>query len=334
MDFKKLISFLSRPSTPAAELRRELASLPREIELAEAAADNLEGERRALLLKASDEELKKHLAKVELANLRIERLFAARSELERRLADAEAAEEQLARRERYAETQELAAEARAALQRYPAAARQLVSILTTVARAEDAIAATNAALPADAAPIPSPEFEVRGLPADPREVLSEERLPACWYYTGAHASWGKVQPELVSNIESTDGRTGVLTTQLNSTRGDLRRFAVEKRAIEKRVRFLPERSSYTPTPLAGAIELPALRAGEAAIWGPTGPTGWSSGAMGRDADDVLRKAAELEDAASRPASDPRGSRQAETIVETIEPETDSEPATEAEADVA
>lgn len=320
MDLRKLIAAALKPASPASDLRTELARLPNLIGKAESAAEALEGQRREALLSATDAELAKVDDRVAGANREIERLYALQAELERRLHAAMDEEEQSARREQYATAQEAANEARAALRKYPALARQIVGLLKTVTRAELAVRQANDALPAGAAALPSPEMEMRGREGEPEEILDTEVLPAVWHYTGRHSYMGEVQQQLLESIQSDDGRTGFIETRINSTHDDMRRYEVARFSTKRKVTFRPARSMFRPIALAASVTLPGLEPGSPDIWTPAGNMGGLYGPLGAEAEAVLQHAAALEVAASRPITDPRSGGDVTWRVEDIVPD--------------
>jgi chromosome segregation ATPase len=149
MDLKKLLGLIRKPTTPAAELRRELEAMPVAIAEAEKAADALERERRTVLLEGSDDDLAAVEEKIVSANRQTERLCEAERVLKRRLAEAEEREKQDGlTAERDEAEKEAAAIAKQVGAEYPKAAQRMVAMLQRLVDAEDSVERVNAKLAA------------------------------------------------------------------------------------------------------------------------------------------------------------------------------------------
>ncbi|RWN44769.1 MAG: hypothetical protein EOR96_00025 [Mesorhizobium sp.] len=282
MDLKSLLSTIRKPKTGRQEIEAALAKL--DIDAAELAAEDLEAERRNLLVNGDDKDLAAIEERITAANRVIERSIAMRRELERRLADISSEEIESERRQRFEAAKAATVEAGKALAKYSGLARQIVDIIETVAAAEVAVEAANKQLPIGETSLRSAEHIARGLGGAPREIVSEERIEK-WFYTGAAASWGAVQEDHVSSIKSSDDgsiaetakavvfgrRTGELVVDIRNE-GQPRRYPVEKKTVLRTV-FLEAQGADQVTPLAAAIRLPALPAGAADLWAPCGPDG-------------------------------------------------------------
>ncbi|MBZ9748302.1 hypothetical protein LB516_24020 [Mesorhizobium sp. CO1-1-7] len=86
MDFKAFLNLVRRQANTVGDLTAALGQI--DIEGAEAAAEALEAERRRILLDGSDKQLSDVEDRIATANRDIERLFAAKDEIERRLEAA------------------------------------------------------------------------------------------------------------------------------------------------------------------------------------------------------------------------------------------------------
>jgi hypothetical protein len=121
----------------SADMRAALAQLS--IEDAERAASDLEAERRRILLDGSDRELTAVEEKISAAWRQVERMTAAREELEARIAAIEAKEKADAfNAERKAIEDEAQAAADALRKEYPAIARKLIAMLERTEKADTA----------------------------------------------------------------------------------------------------------------------------------------------------------------------------------------------------
>jgi chromosome segregation ATPase len=149
MDLKALIGLLKTPKTPSAVLREQLDSLPTAIQTAERQADELEADRRTILLEGTDADLAAIEDKIVQANRDAERLHEAKRVLERRLAEAEKQEaEDALSTERDATEKESADVAKQIGSEYPKLARRLTEMLQRLVDAEEQVEAINAKLSA------------------------------------------------------------------------------------------------------------------------------------------------------------------------------------------
>ncbi|TIL93058.1 MAG: hypothetical protein E5Y73_14815 [Mesorhizobium sp.] len=261
MDFKTLLNTIRKPKSGREEIEVALAKL--DVDAAERAAEDLEAERRDLLVSGDDKDLAIIEERIAAANRVIERSIAMRRELERRLADIRDEEIEAERRQRFEAAKAATAEAGKALARYPKLAREILDVLEAVAIAEVAIEVANKQLPAGETRLRSAEHLVRGFAGAPRETVSEERSDR-WFYAGDKAAWGAVEESLIGDIKA-NGRTGELVTNGGSR-------PVQKKTIQRRV-FLEAQAPDRITPLAAVIRLPALSAGATDLWSPCGPDG-------------------------------------------------------------
>ncbi|TIL95204.1 MAG: hypothetical protein E5Y73_07545 [Mesorhizobium sp.] len=270
------------------------------------AVDALEGKRRAMLATATDAEIAAIDAEIVAANRTCERVDALRAETEKRLAAIETEEIETERRARFDAAKTATADAAKALKQYPAIAMQIVTILETVARAEVAIAAANAGLPVGEALLQSAELLARGLPPEPRELISEKRVDR-WEYTGDSAAWGAVQESLIGDIQidtagllARRGRSGTLRIERGNGPRDYR---VARRTVLVRT-WRESRSALVPQPLANAVNLPALHARGPELWRPVPPDGLVD-TIGTRCERVLDAVAARRETAGKRISDPR-----------------------------
>ena len=171
MSMNDILQFLRRPASGSAALRAKLTEIVEAIPNAEQEASRLATERAVKLLDASDRELEAIEKAGADARRTVDRLRAAREEIARRLAVAEADEARAALDAEREAAEKIAAETAARVAKvYPRAAREIAALVDDLARAEAAVAAVNARL-ADAgrADESLPEVESRALP-EPTEV--------------------------------------------------------------------------------------------------------------------------------------------------------------------
>ena len=288
MELKSLLSLVRKPANARDEIVSALAAI--DVAAAERQADALEIERRRVLVSGDDRDLAAIEEKIVAANRQIERSLAMREEFEARLDRLDDTAAEQARKKAYDFALSERGRAEKALKRYPAVARQIVELLAEIATAELAIASANADLPAGAVSIGLAEMHLRGLPADEREIVSEESF-AAWHY---EAGGGAVDQKDSGKIFSTDGRTGRLDL---SRDGALRSYRVIKRDFVRQS-INEGRPAYQPASLAASITLPGLLPGQPEIWFP-----YEGGAA--------EKLARIEDARgewSVPSTDPRPPR--------------------------
>jgi DNA repair exonuclease SbcCD ATPase subunit len=142
INLKKL--FATTAAT-AAELRQALGEI--DVTAAQQAVDALEAERSKLLLTGSDDDLGSVEQRLGAAAVRLERAHAQTRELQRRVDEADAAENRAAiDRERDRAEAEAAACAAELKRSYPKLATQLVGLLRRLHAAEEAVTKVNRAL--------------------------------------------------------------------------------------------------------------------------------------------------------------------------------------------
>lgn len=186
------------------------------------------------------------------------------AEAERRHAAALAADAEAARRVVY-EAAKIQAEAAAAdlAKLYPKLALDLVALLGRTAKAQQAVAAANADLPAGAAPLADPEIAVRGTPALPREVLSETEQ-VLWVNELERSPIRPAPEHLQPLITKAGDGWGIVPSlveeSLPPTRTpNFRRYRLMRSEVCDAV------PSFSPVPLAGELQLPAID-GRGFLW--------------------------------------------------------------------
>lgn len=261
MNIQTIVKSLRGGQTNTADqLRQTLDQI--DIEGLEAAAEKLEAERRRVLLDGTDKELEAIEIKIAAANRDIERAYAAKAELEKRLeaAIAAATEAELAGIYNNAKAKADAA-ARLLRKEYPDLGRRFVELIRAVAEADVAVEEANKRLPAGAAALWPVEVMVRRRPGSEEKTISEKEV-GLWTHAGSYdilpdnrqAEAGKRASELEA-----EGRLrpdGVV--HLHS---GIR--AVKRRFIRRT--YLPRTNPIHYSPLASVV-LPGLVAGDPPIW--------------------------------------------------------------------
>ncbi|TSE07586.1 hypothetical protein C1D09_018820 [Mesorhizobium intechi] len=294
MDIFKL---LRRQSNTAADLKAALAAI--DLDGAEAVAEGIEAERKRILLDGTDKELAAVEERLAAAYRHIERLGAAKEELERRIEAATAAETQQERTVQYASAKAQAdAAAKLLTTRYPAIARDFIGLLKTLAEAQLAVDDANQRLPDGAAPLMDPETAVRALLGQPEKTLEEVKV-SVWCFANSpdiRVLPPEKQDELNTRFPNSDRGSIHSGSAVGSTE-------VVKRRVIRRT-YVPRTNNTWPARLA-AIDLPGLKVGDPYVWqASTNP----------DPRLVLANLARL--AAMRPAP---AINQADVRVEYIEP---------------
>jgi hypothetical protein len=252
---QNILKKLRAGKSSAAEIEDALSRI--NIDEMERAAEELEAERRRILLDGSDKDLEAIEARITVANRDIERAVAAKEELERRLGDAVAAEQNGERLARYRTAKAKGEQAAARLAKeYPGYAKGIVDLIRIIAEATVEVQLVNESLPAGVDPLPDPEFSVRGLPGLPRKIISEREVEL-WFYVNNN----NIAPEAIwkdLDREDHDGDGVVDRAGYNSPQ----RF--EKRRFIKRD-YLEREQMVHPARLAG-INLPGVVAGDMPYW--------------------------------------------------------------------
>lgn len=299
--FKALAGTLRKPKAAIDEVRRSLEAI--DLAAAEQRASDLETKRKLLLATGEDADLDAIDEKIAHANRDVERLYALRDRLQEQLA---AMEEEAGRANRI-KAHEKAEDAASALMsempaRYEKAALEIIAIVRDIARVEHLINGVNANLPEAFARLESVEQRMRGLPAEPEQVLSTKDLPPEWHYAGDLHGWGAVEPHFLDKIQKkADGKTGRLDrTSASWSRTvdvELRHFA------KSEVREVRGRAQ--PISLAASITLPGWNIGAPNLWERTGNAGGMWGELGAGVELVLHCAEERTRHLRHPPVDPR-----------------------------
>lgn len=253
-------------------LRRTVSTLP---QLADALTDarkvdadaRAAVERQVAAVSAGylDDDAKRAKARATLADLRADAEDAALvlAEVERRHAAALAEDEQERRRAVYAGAKAQADAAALALAKtYPKLAAGMVAMLKELAEAQQAVAAANVDLPDGAVPLIDPEMSARAVPAELREVTSDEWIEA----------WGSVEATvpLADEYQAQIYDCGNGWGKRGHYEGGKQTMGEPKPNYRRRrFRKITYREASTgtyPTPLAATIRLPAAR-GAGMLWG-------------------------------------------------------------------
>ena len=204
-------------------------------------------------------------------------------ETERRHAEALAADEQGRRQAVYSGAKAKADAAASTLAKtYPAAVRDLLAVLKTLAEAQQAVVMANGQLPDGAEILLDPEMVARGAAGQPREVISDE-----WVELWGRQDLGTPTDDQES-IQDLGRGWGKLFSDLQP--------CYRKRLFRKVVFREYVVGSY-PTPLAAALQLPDLKGRPNGLgrefprWSQSGSrshcpgsrrTGRGAGSLGRD----------------------------------------------------
>jgi hypothetical protein len=200
---KHLCELLKRKESSSAVLRKALAEI--DVPAAERRVDELEAERRALLLSGTDREVQAIDDRIAAENRKVERLIVMRQELERRIADAEKLEANEALSAELAGVvKKREATIRAIVDGYPPLAAAIVEILEGIGETEEAIVNVNSKLHAAGRPDESLKPIESSIFPDwrhyPMSLRSTIRLPAFndgfargWAYSEFHAVRGPAE---------------------------------------------------------------------------------------------------------------------------------------------
>ncbi|CDX22111.1 hypothetical protein MPL3356_390151 [Mesorhizobium plurifarium] len=254
-----LKSMRGQPKT-VEQLQATLDAL--DIEGLEAAAENLEVERRRVLLDGTDKDLEAIEAKIASANRDIERAYAAKTELTKRLEAAKAAATESELRARYDAAKAQADAAGKMLRKeYPELAKRLVSLIRTLAEADVAVEEANRQLPADAPPLLPAEILVRRRPGTNEKIISEKEV-SLWVHAGTVTPFAEDRQAEADQREKDyaanwNGLPPDGVIQVGSSR------VVKRRFIRKT--YVPRGNAMLHTPLA-SIELPGLVGGDPPFW--------------------------------------------------------------------
>ncbi|MER9840150.1 hypothetical protein NKJ59_02670 [Mesorhizobium australicum] len=242
-----------------ADLERALAQI--DVPGLEADAEKLEGDRRLALLDGTDKDVELVERKIEVANREVERAYAAKAELERRINQARNSEAEQTKVARYEAAKSQAdAVAKALTKEYPEIARKFVTLIKTLAEAQTAIEQANQSLPDGVPPLLDPEFAVRGKPGEPERTLKSEEV-ALWCYanaSGIQALPQDQQLELNARFQGSDRGT------VSSGSGGGYNSLVVRRRLVKRT-YLPASQTERPDSIF-TIAMPGLKVGDVPFW--------------------------------------------------------------------
>ncbi|RUW62128.1 hypothetical protein [Mesorhizobium sp. M7A.F.Ca.US.008.03.1.1] len=258
MDLKAVLNLVRRQTNTFADLSAALAQI--DIAGAEAAAEALEAERRRILLDGSDKQLAEVEDRITTANRDIERLYAAKDELERRTEQARNSEADQIKVARYQAAKAQAdAAAKALTKEYPEIARKFAALIKTVAEAQTAIEQANQSLPDGVPPLLDPEFAVRGKPGEPERTLKSEEV-ALWCY--ANASGIQVLPQ-EKQLELDARSKGSDLGTVSSGSGGGYTSVIRRRLVKRS--YLPASQTERPDSIF-TIAMPGLRVGDVPFW--------------------------------------------------------------------
>ncbi|MCF3935270.1 hypothetical protein L1787_17865 [Acuticoccus sp. M5D2P5] len=294
----------AKPPVTAATVRVEIGKAETAKRRAEQDLADARHEYEASLLDADPEVTTRARGRISAAEAGVDRANALIAALNAKFRDECEAEAEAERAEAYDAAVAATAKARAALKKYPAAARAITAILQEVAEAEQIVARANRDLPAGRDPLIAAELSVRGLPADRRETIEVTRTIK-WYFsdTGrrvAEDQVSKIDRDEKGHFLLSDERVDGSAPFLN---GRVRR-PVYREVIEK-TRFNEARPAYEPDRLCTAVRLPGLMPGEPHYWRPAGTS------------EVLGALAEREKAAASAPRDPRQPRRVDFVAREV-----------------
>lgn len=253
---KSLISVHQKANATTAEIEAALAGARDEMAAAMRVRDSAAAAYRDGLLSLDVATLHQLTADQSAAIIRGDRATALVEALTGQLAAAQAAEDQMQRRERY----DAAAKARSTAAKvlateYPKHARALAGLLRTVAEADALVEGANEALPAGVERLTSTEGEVRRYPGTPGRVLKEESFTR-WCRPDGSELFHTDQPKVEVNA---DGVSGTHRSDHHPPiTVHLRRFS--------KVTRIPEGYPTNIASLAATLNLPGLNARHVPFW--------------------------------------------------------------------
>jgi hypothetical protein len=242
----------------AAELERVISSLPGALEAALNDHSALKGRCRETLLSGTDGDLLKLENDLAASKRLIDRISAVAEELNARLAQAREAESDAARARRRAELiLERDRVADRLREDYPQHATAIAALLEDSLRSQVAVEQFNRAAPANEK-IQAAEDIVRQRGAAPREEI-KRRVVYLWCREDESRP---IPEELQAQVQDNGGGRG----SIQSSPGCLGSARLFVRRKFERVEFRAAgRFVFTP-PLAIAVSLPGLVAGDLSVW--------------------------------------------------------------------
>jgi len=270
---------IMKRKSPADKLSAEIEALRSEQEAAAIEVATLRASRTDLLLSGSDDDVRRLDDAIATAERRRDRAAARIEQAEEQLAvmQAQAAKDEQAALEKEADS---AANAAAKLVADNLAKiRTLVhDTLHAIAQADQKVLVANLTRDGDLLPLHLTESRVRRKAPVPKKIISKKVISA-WCY---EASGDRLPADSIGRVQDQGGGRGRLYPVGMSNNF----HPVVKRQFQ-RVEYLPAvvPPSYVK-PLAQALAVPGLRAGDVDIWQPLGSD---------DPDIVLRTLAELAD---------------------------------------
>ncbi|RWC12360.1 MAG: hypothetical protein EOS52_19150 [Mesorhizobium sp.] len=257
---QNILKSIRGQSKSVAELERALGQI--DIPSLEAEAEKLEEERRGALLDGTDKDVELVERKIEVANREVERAYAAKTELEKRIEAAKIMATQQERSARYNAAKDHAATVGKALRKeYPELAKRLVNLIRAIAEADVAVEEANRQLPDDAAPLLPVEVTVRRRPGTAEKTISEKEV-SLWTHVN---SWTLFAEDRQAEA---DAREKEYASNYNGLPPDgvihVGGHRVQKRRFVRRT-YIPSSGAIPHSPLA-SIELPGLVGGDPPFW--------------------------------------------------------------------
>lgn len=260
MNMQTIIKQLRGQPNSVDQLRQALDGI--DIDGLEKTAEQLEADRRRVLLDGTDKDVEAIEAKIASANRDIERAYAAKVELTKRLEEAAATATETERADAYRIAKAKAdAAAKMLRKEYPELGRRFADLLRLVAEADMAVHAANEQLPADAAPLTPPEPMARCLPELPEQILEENEVEL-WCHANGSGSNSILSDDVQQKLAGCRADdNGVVQVPMHG-------YAAVKRRFIRRT-TLPRVNASRPQPLS-EIALPGLMDGDPPFWSPRG----------------------------------------------------------------
>lgn len=270
----KIMKFITG-STSSADITAALEKASADLVSAEAAVEKAAADYDNNLLSETPAALRKlRDAKAE-AEITVEQCIAVIAKLERELEKATESEAETARRVAYDRAKSLSESARKKLHNdYPRLALAIRETIGAIAEADVAVAAANEARPDGEPMLFGPESD-RSTANLWREILAEDRVEM-WAPIGGQSSpiveelQRKVQP--YAKRGRVGGRYADGYTETQSAQGVVETehglLEVVRRTFIRR-KILPDQPGFYAANLASELALPALMAGDEAVWQPS-----------------------------------------------------------------